>query len=233
MRDLRTGLDGRARAVRVRILAEGRERRRASDDGPVPASLAELLLSHTPDGERRCVTVRDEESGQEGEACAVRRGAWLEAELLGMPVRFRAAPGAAPEEVILTAQATRFVADPAAALPASPPRLLGLAVPAPTSGRVCEVVADPAPPAAPAALPREFPPGASCRERTARYLAMAARAGLRGRHALGLAHDGRELVWHEWAELLAGDRWIPIDPSFEQAPARGAALHHRALRGGR
>ncbi|HYS80579.1 MAG TPA: transglutaminase domain-containing protein [Anaeromyxobacteraceae bacterium] len=218
---LRTSLDGRARGVRVRILAEGRERRRASDDGPVPASLAELLLSQTTDGERRCLTVRDEESGEEGEACAVRRGAWLEAELLGVPLRFRAAPGAAPEEVVMPAQATRFIADPAAALPARPPRLFGLAAPTPRSGRFCDHAADPAPPAAPAALPREFPPGASCRERTARYLALASRAGLRGRHAIGLAHDGRSLVWHEWAELLAGDRWIPIDPSFEQAPARG------------
>jgi len=218
---LRTHPDGRARAVRVRIIAEGRERRRVSEDGPVPASLAELLLSQTPDGERRCLGVRDEESGAEGEACAVRRGAWLDAELLGVPVRFRAAPGAAPEEVILASQMTRFVADPAAALPASPPRLLGLVVPPPRSGRFCDRALDPAPPAAPAALPREFPPGSSCRERTARYLAAAARAGLRGRHALGLAHDGRALVWHEWAELLAGDRWIPIDPAFEQAPALG------------
>jgi len=218
---LRTSLDGRARVVRVRIFADGHERRRAADDGPVPASLAELLLAQTPDGERRCLTVRDEESSEEGEACAVRRGAWLEAELLGVPVRFRAAPGAAPEEVVLPSQATRFIADPAAALPARPPRLFGLAAPLPRSGRFCARGADPTPPAAPAALPREFPAGASCRERTARYLALAARAGLRGRHAIGLAHDGRELVWHEWAELLVDGRWNPVDPSFEQAPARG------------
>ncbi|HEX7623470.1 MAG TPA: transglutaminase domain-containing protein, partial [Anaeromyxobacteraceae bacterium] len=166
--DLRTGPDGRARAVRLRIIAEGRERRRASDEGPIPASLAELLLSHTPDGERRCVSVRDEESGGEGEACAVRRGAWLEGELLGVPVRFRAAAGAAPEEVVLPSQGTRFVSDPAAALPARPPRLLGLAAPPVRSGRFCDRATDPAPPPAPAALPREFPPGESCRERTAR-----------------------------------------------------------------
>jgi hypothetical protein len=219
--DLRTSPDGRARAVRLRIVAEGRERRRASDEGPIPASLAELLLSQTPDGDRRCVSVRDEESGEEGEACAVRRGAWLEGELLGVPVHFRAAPGAAPEEVVLRSQGTRFVSDPAAALPARPPRLLGLTAPPVRSGRFCGRAADPAPPAAPAALPREFPPGESCRERTARYLTLAAGAGLRGRHALGLAHDGRTLVWHEWAELLAGERWIPIDPAFEQAPAQG------------
>ena len=29
------------------------------------------------------------------------------------------------------------------------------------------------------------------------------------------------LVWHEWAELLVRGRWIPVDPSFEQAPAEG------------
>jgi transglutaminase-like putative cysteine protease len=30
------------------------------------------------------------------------------------------------------------------------------------------------------------------------------------------------MVWHEWAELRVGGRWIAVDPSFGQAPARGA-----------
>jgi hypothetical protein len=219
---LETGPGGEARAVRVRILADGRERRRAQGPGPVPASLAELLLAGARPGEERCLAIRDEESGEEGEACARRDGAWLEGRVLAAPVRFRAAAGEAPEEVLLPSQATRFVRDPGAALPRDPPRLAGIALPRPRqAAELCGLPRDPAPPAAPPEVPRAFPGGASCRERTARYLALAARAGLRGRHAVGVAFDGRDLVWHEWAELQVAGRWIPVDPSFEQAPAEG------------
>ena len=220
--ELETAPSGEARTVRVRIVADGRERRRAQGPGPAPASLAELLLSSTPDSEERCLRVRDEESGEEGDACARRLGAWLEGRILGAPVRFRAAPGAAPDEVLLPTQATRFVRDPEARLPRAAPLLSGRALPRSRDvAEVCGVARDPAPPAAPPEIPRTWPEGTSCRERTVRYLALAARAGLRGRRAVGVAFDGRALVWHEWAEILAGGRWIPVDPSFGQAPAEG------------
>jgi hypothetical protein len=220
--ELETAPGGEARSVRVRILADGRERRREQAAGPVPASLAELLLSSAADGEERCLRVRDEESAEEGEACARREGAWLDGKILGAQVRFRAAPGAAPDEVLLPAQGTRFVRDPDARLPREAPPVSGRALPRrPDAAEVCGVAPDPRPAAAPPEIPRVWPEGASCRERTARYLALAARAGLRGRHAVGVAFDGRALVWHEWAEVLAGGRWIPVDPSFQQAPAEG------------
>lgn len=220
--DLETAPSGEARAVRLSIRADGRERRRAQGPGPVPASLAELLLSAAGEGEERCLAVRDEESGEEGPACVRRAGAWLAGRILAAPIRFRAAPGAPPEEVLLPEQATRFVRDPAAALPRDPPRLAGIALPRTRdAAALCGAPRDPPPPPAPPELPRTWPEGASCRERTARYLALAAAAGLRGRHVVGVAFDGQALVWHEWAELLSGGRWIPVDPSFGQAPAEG------------
>jgi hypothetical protein len=71
------------------------------------------------------------------------------------------------------------------------------------------------------AAPDAFPPGRSCRERTARYLALVRERGLAGRHAVGVAWDGGGFVWHEWAEVQLGGRWLPVDPSFEQVPAAG------------
>ena len=214
---------GIARRVRVRATADGRTRLTEAGPGPIPASLAEMMLANATEGERRCVAARDEESGRAGEACARRQGAWLDGEVLGEPIRFRASAGEAPEEVLLLAQGARFVADPAAALPARAPRLFGTTVPPParSPARLCGAALDSEPPPAPTAVPRSFPDGSSCRERTARYLDLAAREGLRGRHAIGVAFDGRAWVWHEWAELLLGGQWIPVDPSFEQAPAEG------------
>lgn len=218
--EMETEPGGRARRVRLRAVADGRERRLGAGVGPIPASLAELLLAAAADGERRCLRVRDEESGGEGTACARRSGAWLEGEVLGEPVRFRCGAGEGPSEVLVPVQGARFTADPSAALPLRAPLLFGTAAPG-RGSRPCGVPRDEPPPPAPPRVPRAFPPGASCRERTARYLALASRAGLRGRHAVGVAFDGSALVWHEWAELFVGGRWIPVDPSFEQAPAEG------------
>jgi len=218
-----TAPGGAARQVRLRASAGGREREVEAGAGPVPATLAEVLLAGVSEGERRCVEVREEESGREGPACARREGAWLSGAVLGEPIRFRAGADGAPLEVVLPEQGARFVADPSAGLPRRPPRLYGVVAPRPEGppAGLCGVPVDPPAVAAPAELPRAFPAGASCRERTARYLERVARRGLRGRHAVGVAHDGRDFVWHEWAEVLAGGRWIAVDPSFEQAPARG------------
>jgi transglutaminase superfamily protein len=226
--EARTDVAGRALSLVVGSGDAGALHARDGAAGAVPASLAEALLGGAGEGERRCLTVRDEESGRAGAACARRQGAWLEGEVLGERVRFRAARGALPTEVVLPDQRTRFVADGAAALPARAPRLFGAEVAGPAAGtapaRFCGRAPDAAAPvsgAGSAALPDRYPPGATCRERTSRYLALARRAGLRGRTAVGVAHDGRGFVWHAWAELWDGARWVPVDPSFEQAPARG------------
>jgi hypothetical protein len=221
--ELEVARAGRAREVRLEAVADGRVRSARAFVGPVPASLAEVLLSEADDGERRCLVTRDEESGKEGAACARRRGDWLEGEVLGEPILFRAGRGEAPKEVLLPSQVMRFIEDGSASLPERAPRLFGGRVA--TAGkwptRLCGVDLDPDPPSPPAGLPREYPPGASCREKTARYLRAVAARGLAGRHAIGVAFDGESLVWHEWAEVRAGGAWVAVDPSFEQAPAAG------------
>jgi hypothetical protein len=219
-----TAPDGTARRIAVRIRADGREHVSHQGAGPAPVGIAEVLLSHAADGERRCIDVQEEETGVEGHACARREGAWLTGKVLGEALRFRAAPGRPADEVLVEAQRARFVADPAARVPERVRSLFGVAADVgPEEIRWCGVDRDAeAGGAAPGEVPRDFPDGASCRERTARYLAAAAARGIEGRHAVGAAFDGTAMVWHEWAELRVGDRWIAVDPSFGQAPARGA-----------
>jgi hypothetical protein len=192
------------------------------------ALLAEVLLAGAEEGERRCLEIEDEASGEAGTACATRRGAWLEGTVRGEPLRVRGAASRLPEEVILPAQGSRFVADPAAALPPRAPRLFGVRVAAPAGAeedpalRFCGLApepGDPEPP--PRGLPLDFPAAANCREATARWLEVAAGRGLPGRHVVGVAFDGNGFVWHEWAEVRAGDRWAAVDPAFRQAPALG------------
>jgi len=226
--DAETGPDGRARMAKVVLSEGGRETRLSSSAGPVPATLAELLLSMAEEGKQLCLDAFDESSGERGRACATRRGEWLEGRVLADAVRFRARRGALPDEVVLPGQGARFVADPLAALPEKPPRLFGVEVAADPGAeggaraRFCGLDEEPRPGAAEAAgLPADFPEGESCREKTTRYLSLAAGAGLDGRHVVGVAFDGKAFVWHEWAELRRGDRWVAVDPSFRQLPAAG------------
>lgn len=208
-------------AIRLRVGAA----ERAVPPAAAPSTLVEILLSAAADGDRLCLAAFEEESGETGAACARRRGAWLEGEVLGTRVRFRAGPGALPDEVEVLDQGVRFVADPAAALPAAAPRFLGVAVAGPARARggralrFCGMEADTPPAGVDPGL--AFPRGESCREKTRRYLELAARRGIAGRHAIGVAHDGAAFVWHEWAELRLGGRWVAVDPSFRQAPAEG------------
>jgi hypothetical protein len=189
--------------------------------------LVEVLLAATPEGERRCLEAEDVESGRSGRACATRRGAWLEGEILGEPVRFRAGTDGLPEEVVLAAQGARFVADAAATVPARAPAAFGVAVPAPAGAEEAADLSfcglrpepqDPAPP--PGGIPRDFPERGNCREDAAAYLREARGEGLAGRHVVGVAWDGRRFVWHEWVELAMGSRWVAVDPSFRQVPAQ-------------
>lgn len=204
----------------------GGKRRKGAGDG-VASVLAEALLAGAAEGERRCLDVEDAESGRPGKACATRRGAWLEGEVLGEPVRFRAAAGGLPDEVLFPAQETRFVADPAAAVPSRAPATFGSAVPAPPGAELersllfCGLAPepeDPAPP--PAGLPRDFPERGNCQQMSEAYLRSAREDGLEGRLVVGVAWDGRRFVWHEWVEVAAARRWIAVDPSFRQLPAQ-------------
>lgn len=216
------------RAGRLRAARVGEAPARIASGERAAASLAEVLLAGAEEGERRCVDVEDEETGERGSACAIRRAGWLTGAVLGTAVRFRPGPGGLPREVVLPGQGSRFVADARAALPPRPPRLFGGEVPAPadaareTALRFCGEPLEPADPEPPPPdVPRAFPARGSCREKTAGYLGGAARQGVEGRHVVGVAFDGAAFVWHEWAELWLGGRWVAVDPSFRQVPALG------------
>lgn len=204
----------------------GGRRRRASGEA-VASIVAETLLAATPDGERRCLDVEDAETGRIGKACATRRGAWLEGEVLGDPVRFRSGRDGLPDEVVLPSQETRFVSDPVAKVPARAPVAFGSVVPAPPGVERERVILfcglapeaeDPSPP--PVGIPRDFPERGNCQEISAAYLRAARDDGLEGRLVVGVAWDGRRFVWHEWVEVAAARRWIAVDPSFRQLPAQ-------------
>ena len=204
----------------------GGRRRKASGEA-VASILAEALLSAAPEGERRCLPVEDAETGRAGQACATRRGSWLEGEVLGEGVRFRSAAGGLPDEVVLRSQGTRFVSDAGAAIPLRAPATFGSAVPAPPGAEVervldfCGIAPDPEDPAPPPpGVPRDFPERGNCQEMSVAYLRTAKGDGLDGRIVVGVAWDGTRFVWHQWVEVSAGRRWIAVDPSFRQMPAQ-------------
>lgn len=218
---------GRA-AGPARVVEPDGDRQAALPKGAVPVMLAEVALAAAAaaGAPETCLEVADERTGAALRACAVRRGEWLEVTLGRERERVRAAPGAFPEEVELPAQGVRFRLDALAGLPAAPPRLFGVRVAGPEDARdgaaFCGVRADAAPrPDAAAGLPAPTAPGPTCREKTAAWLVRARAAGLRGRTAVGVAFDGGGWVWHAWPEVHVGGRWVAVDPSFRQAPARG------------
>jgi hypothetical protein len=210
----------------ARVVEPEWTRERVLPAGAVPIMLAEVALTATAGAERACLDAADERTGKVVRACGARRGEWLEVTVGRERERVKGAPGAYPSELEVVAQGVRFRLDAAAGLPAAPPLLFGVRIPAPEDPRdatsFCGVRLDPVPrPDAAAGLPEPKASGPSCRERTAAWLAQAREAGLRGRTAVGAAHDGGAFVWHAWAEVLVGGRWVPVDPSFRQAPARG------------
>jgi hypothetical protein len=208
----------------VAIEADGARRTVPAVAGAVPTSAAEIALMDLPEGVG-CLPVLDEESGWAGRACARREGARLELDVNG--VREVVAPGADgfPAAVEIPAQRARFVRDPLARVPAAPPRL-AVRVSGPDdprrARRFCGLPADAAPrPVDLAGLPPPRAPGASCREKAAAYGAALARGGRAARTAVGVAHDGGGFVWHAWTEVATAEGWIPVDPSFGEAPTRG------------
>jgi len=220
---------GRARGP-AEISEDGRPRLVELPAGAVPAMLAELaLLAARPGPAPLCLDAADERSGRPVRACARRLpgpGGELEATVGRERERLRPGRSGFAELITLPGQRVAFRLDPHAEVPARAPRLFGTAVdgPAEPGGvrRFCGVPIDPRPAAGGAAgLPRPTAPGPSCRERTAAWLERLRASGLEGRTAVGVAWDGGGWVWHAWAEAAVGGRWVPVDPSFRQAPARG------------
>jgi hypothetical protein len=225
-RRLETEIDRGGRAVgRVIRTWDGAVVREEAPAGRVPVALAEVLLAaNARGGGAACLEVFEEETLARGRACGALEGGVLAATVLDTRERVFAGADGFPAAVELPEQGARFVRDARADVPARPPRLsarvAGPAEPA-RAARFCGVQVDPPPPAPASPLPPPEAPGESCREKTAAYLSRAAEAGREGRTALGVAWDGTGFVWHAWAELRDGDRWIPVDPSFRELPARG------------
>jgi len=215
---------GRSLGDRTRIVRDGAARTEAVATGSVPAMIAPLLLSDgAPRELGRCVDAFDEETAERGLACVeqARKG---RRQLEVMGVAMAVAPGADgfPDAIDIPVQRARWVRDPSAAPPSTPPRLFGVRLPGPAGRPVlCGADPDPAPGAAAAGIPAPSATGKTCRERTLDWLARAARAGFMGRVAVGAAFDGVALAWHAWAEVRSGGSWIAVDPTFGQLPARG------------
>jgi hypothetical protein len=193
--------------------------------GALPALLVEPVLAPRLAGTTEaCLDAVDEWTGAPLRACGRREGERLRMVLGGELEWVRPGADGFAEEVELPGQRVRFVRDPDAGVPTRPPRLFGVEVAGPAdpaqAGRFCGVALDPPAEPTTAALPWPRGDGASCREQTADWLAGARSAGWRGRTAVGVAWSGAAWSWHAWAEVRVGDAWVPVDPSFGQAPAR-------------
>jgi hypothetical protein len=221
---------GRWRGGALRVTEDGLPVKAAGAAGAVPASLAEVVLSASaptaPAAREVCLDVFHETTGETGRACARPQGDVLAASVLGVAETIAPAPDGFPAVVEVAAQGARFVRDDAATAPRDPPRLHGTVVAGPAdperAATFCGVPRDAEPDATDlGAVPAPRAEGRSCREKTAAWLARAARTGLEGRTAVGVAWDGRSFVWHAWAEVRVAGGWLPVDPSFHELPARG------------
>jgi hypothetical protein len=216
---------GRHRGGRVAVREDGTAGAARGVPGAVPATLAEVVLLSAAGEAEACLEVFDEATGERGRACGRRLHGEVQAEVLGARVRISPGPSGFPVEVALPEQRARFVRDPRARVPDRPPRLHGTRVPGPAlpSGplRFCGLAADAEPARVPPGLPPPEAEGEDCRARAASWVARAAARGIPARTAVGVAWDGEGFAWHAWAEARVDGTWIPVDPSFGQAPARG------------
>ncbi len=219
--------DGVWRGGPIEVWEDGVPRPASGVAGAVPATVAELLVLRAlvAPGEV-CFDAFEEATGERGRACGRAAGGGVDAVVLGARMQLRAERGGFPSSVVLSGRGVRYFFDRAARVPERAPRLYGTAVPGPPAPagrlRFCGVDVDAE---SGGALPRQLPApaaeGGSCREKTERWLDRAARRGIAGRTAVGVAWDGGAFVWHAWAEAQVDGRWIPVDPSFRQGPARG------------
>jgi hypothetical protein len=236
--EIEVDAEGRWQGGRLRVTDEDGGLKVDGVAGAIPALLAEVVLARTvvipprkgwqsslPPGPETCLDAFDEITGQRGTACAARDGDALAATVLGVRERIVPGPGGFPADVEVPGQAARFIRDDQATTPRQAPRLHGMVVAGPEdpsrASSFCAVPRDPDPPAWDVAfLPAPRADGVTCREKTAAWLARAARGGVRGRSAVGVAWDGARFVWHAWAEVRLARGWIAVDPSFGELPAR-------------
>lgn len=231
--------EGRFRGGRLRAADDDGAHRVTPTPDAVPAMVAEVVLSrllplpprkgwqsYLPAGPEVCVEVFDEWTGEPGRACARRAGEVLTGSVLGAAETIVPGADGFPARIEVPGQAALFVRDAEATAPREAPRLHGTTVPGPDdpgeARSFCGVERDPDPAAEHLdVVPEPRAEGATCRDKAAAWLARAARAGLPGRTAVGVAWDGARFVWHAWAEVRLSRGWIPVDPAFGERPARG------------
>lgn len=60
----------------------------------------------------------------------------------------------------------------------------------------------------------------NCQTHARLYTALARAAGIPTRFVSGLVHlEGMGFLYHSWAESFIGDRWVSVDPTYNQLPA--------------
>lgn len=60
----------------------------------------------------------------------------------------------------------------------------------------------------------------NCQSHARLYTALARAAGIPTRFVSGLVYlEGKGFLYHSWGESFIGDRWIPVDPTYNQLPA--------------
>ena len=58
-----------------------------------------------------------------------------------------------------------------------------------------------------------------CTEHACLFVTMARAAGIPAREVGGIVYGGdQQFAWHAWAEVYDGDRWISVDPGWNQVP---------------
>jgi transglutaminase-like putative cysteine protease len=67
-------------------------------------------------------------------------------------------------------------------------------------------------------------PVGACAQHGILAVALLRRLGVPARAATGWIALGENLVMHFWVEVEIGGRWIPVDPTFDQAPASAYRL---------
>lgn len=217
--------DGKYRGGRLSVIRNGGLHPARGRAGAVPSALAELVLVDVAGSRERCLDTFTEAPFAPTRACGKLEGEVLVGTVEGLRTRIVPGRDGYPLDVLVEGR-FRYVRDAAAKLPDAPPRLFGIAVPGPAATEAarsfCGTPRDPPVTAGPP--PRAPPPrasGANCREKAADWLAAAAKAGLPGRTAVGVAFDGTRFAWHAWAEVKSGEAWVPVDPTFGESPARG------------
>lgn len=60
----------------------------------------------------------------------------------------------------------------------------------------------------------------NCQTHARLYTALARAAGIPSRFVSGLVYqNGKGFLYHSWAESFLGDRWVAVDPTYNQLPA--------------